>query len=209
MPATTSKRNQVSHYGDVHKVSRRMLASRIATLSSAQQKEILHIVENFNVPYSKNTNGYFFNIDDVPAECLQAIQRFVAYSVDNKETLDAYDMQLQLCKTSRLSVGDAVLPRNKGRPCKEKEGKKSVHMVFDDSELIANIDKQNDHHRHMDAFIKYLYQKDNLGTSTVQTTRTSSVMSMKFVNAKKRFAKPPRNKEFDTDDITSLAIIND
>ena len=207
MPATSKR----THREDAHQVSRRMLASRISTLSPAQQKEILHIVEKFNVPYSKNTNGYFFDIDDVPPECLRAIHNFVAYSVANKETLDAYDMQLQLCKISRLSVGDAVLPHNRGRPCKGKEEKQTLRMAFDDSELMDTRPNAGEASSspQLDAFMKYLYQKDNVDTSSVQTGRTASLTALKFVNAKKKFVKPPRNKEFDADDITALALIDD
>lgn len=80
------------------KYTKRILAEKIATLSSIQQKEILTIVSRHNVPVSTNDNGHFFDMEDVPIQCLKTINEFVDYSISNREILDQYDRDIQLRK---------------------------------------------------------------------------------------------------------------
>lgn len=88
-------------------ISKRTLAERIATLSSIQQREILKIIRSSNVPISSNDNGHFFDMEDVPPDCLVSISDFVQYSLANQSELDEYERRMQTCKFGDQFNADA------------------------------------------------------------------------------------------------------
>lgn len=174
-------------------MSRRLLASRIASLSAAQQKEILDIVVRHGIPYSSNQNGFFFDMDDVTPTCHSQIQEFVEYSLSNKDTLDAYDRQLQLCKISRGSMV--------GSRASKAVRKYASRSPFDESALIDDIVQPGDNDPALQNLVNQLYVCRNADARAPACVNAGA----KFVNSKKRFSKPPRHKAFDPDDTSMLA----
>jgi hypothetical protein len=162
-------------------MSRRTLASRIAAMSRAQQREIYNIVIQSGVKVSQNANGFFFDLDTVPADCLSKIQAFVTYSFDNKDTLDAYDRQLQMCKVSR----SVLYPSSE---CRSGAEQSDAPDAEDEQTPLPCIPTRT-----------FQYPRVTGGSSPKRS-------SVKFSDAKKRFAKPPRHKVFDPDDVSDLAI---
>jgi hypothetical protein len=183
-------------------VTRRTLATRIASLSAAQQCKILHIIRQHKVPYSRNQNGFFFDADDLSTGCLKQIHDFVNYSLSNQENLDAYDRQLQLCKQTRVPLTDNMC---------EIQGKSRtrVSQAFDEAALLCGDARDQ---LAVPSVVQYLYNRtlprsDGSSGTATGTTKPAST-TVKFMNYKKRFSKPPRNKAYDPDDTSCLANVS-
>ena len=56
-------------------------------LSNDQKKQIVEIITKSNAKYTKNKNGYFINMNNVPDEVLKQIKIFVDFSRDNMKEL--------------------------------------------------------------------------------------------------------------------------
>lgn len=215
-------------------VTRRTLAARIATLSSAQQQEILNIVRQHNVSFSRNQNGCFFDVDDVPPACLKQIHDFVSYSLSNQETLDAYDRHLQLCKQARVPVSggsadsnddpsDHQLPSadahngntHRGRCHNVKKSFEETSLLFSDAYAQQDVshviqylynrtqrtDQQSDSDAQNNIYEQKTFHNAHINKPAVSTT-------IKFMNYKKKFGKPPRTKAYDPDDTSFLATFD-
>ncbi len=65
-----------------------VLKGKIAELDKTEQIEILKIIKNNNDRLTENKNGVFINLTNVSNKCLEDIDNFVRYSVENKTRLD-------------------------------------------------------------------------------------------------------------------------
>ncbi len=59
----------------------------IANLEKTQQLEILKIIKQNNGRLTENKNGVFINLSNVSNECIEIIDKFVQYSLENRERL--------------------------------------------------------------------------------------------------------------------------
>ena len=64
-----------------------VLKRDIANLDKTQQLEILKIIKQYNGRLTENKNGVFINLSNVSNECIDTVDKFVQYSMENKERL--------------------------------------------------------------------------------------------------------------------------
>jgi len=61
----------------------------LKTLSKAELVEIVRILQKFEVVYSENTNGIFFNVGMLDQEVFDALLKFLEFTQSNKQVLAA------------------------------------------------------------------------------------------------------------------------
>lgn len=81
-------------------VDKKELSKNIENLSSTEHEEIFKIIKENNVHYSKNKNGFFFNITTLENNILMQIDKFVKYCMSNQNDLDLYEKKMNECKLS-------------------------------------------------------------------------------------------------------------
>ena len=64
------------------------IKKEISKLDKTEQLEILKIIKRNNDRLTENKNGVFINLSNISVECLETIDKFVKYSIDNKERLN-------------------------------------------------------------------------------------------------------------------------
>lgn len=77
---------------------KKLVIDKISKLGSTEHEEIFKILDRNNIPYTKNSNGVFFNLNTVSEEVINEINTFVSYCQQNQEELDAYDKKINECK---------------------------------------------------------------------------------------------------------------
>ena len=63
------------------------LKSKIENLEATEQYEIIKILNNNNYNYTKNNNGYFINMNNIPQKVIDEINTFIEFSNKNNELL--------------------------------------------------------------------------------------------------------------------------
>ena len=64
-----------------------ILKKNIENLTEKQQLEIFKILNKFNINYSENNNGIFFNLANLPIEHIDELQNYIKYINDQETTL--------------------------------------------------------------------------------------------------------------------------
>jgi hypothetical protein len=77
--------NMESQNIDLHDIKR--LKSKIETLDSTEQFEIIKILNKNNYTYTKNNNGYFINMNNISSDIIDEINKFIDFSNKNNELL--------------------------------------------------------------------------------------------------------------------------
>lgn len=65
----------------------KQLKSKIENLEKTEQYEIIKILNNNNYTYTKNNNGYFINMNNIPQKAINEINDFIDFSTKNNELL--------------------------------------------------------------------------------------------------------------------------
>jgi hypothetical protein len=79
-------------------VNRKLLADRISMMTATEHEEIFRVLESYDIKYTSNANGVFFNLTGVPTEAIERISGFVEFCMGNRSELDEYDKRLNECK---------------------------------------------------------------------------------------------------------------
>jgi hypothetical protein len=69
----------------------RELISKIKRLTSKEKHHILSIFKKYNVEFTKNSNGYFFNLDKIDDEILDKVSKCVDLIEQKRELITALD----------------------------------------------------------------------------------------------------------------------
>lgn len=76
--------------------TRKLLVEKIEKLTKVEHQEIFKIFNNHSIKYTKNMNGFFFNITEIPDNIIEEIENVVKFYLNNKKELD--DMQKTMIK---------------------------------------------------------------------------------------------------------------
>jgi hypothetical protein len=195
---------------DMPIVSKRALASKISRLSCIQQREILIMIKRFGVSFSSNKNGHFFDLEDVPRECLNMINRFVDYSIANQDQLDEYDRSIQ--DIGKSSAGAFSSVHHESGEEQKDDGNVTTDTTSDTREE-SHQQPTHEPYETSDSGTIGIAHICGADTATVVSgaddgnsplTSFTPPVPIKFLNCKKRFCKPPRSKKYDPDDVSSL-----
>jgi hypothetical protein len=167
--------------------TRKVIFDRINSLSSTEHEEIFKIIRQYNVIYSQNKNGIFFNLSNLSDDVVKNIDEFVSYCMSNKKDLDEYDKILNECK---INNNINTLPAIK--TSLDQMGK--LHIAHEQnmtkpSWKSAQIDEIS-----MERLMKFVdrmtHDKEKIGKKK---------MNLKYNNAKKKYSKKNSDKKIDSD----------
>lgn len=63
---------------------RKLFAEKLTNLVKSEYEEIYRILKRANEPHSENTNGIFFNINEISEETFQKMQTFMEFCMENR-----------------------------------------------------------------------------------------------------------------------------
>jgi hypothetical protein len=157
--------------------NKKHLRDRIHALSVTEHEEIYKMLNSKQCPYSKNSNGIFFNLTQVDDEILETVEKFVDFCIVNDSELDEYARKINECKmyntafdnvsfdkgVASISLNDAICANN---------------VIENDwQSVLANVKSTVK----VDAFVKFLDASSERVMAKKNHTR--------FINAKKRYSK--------------------
>lgn len=76
---------------DDHQKYLRELISKIKRLTTKEKHHILSIFKKYNVEYTKNSNGYFFNLDKIDIDVLDKVSKCVDLIEEKRELITTLD----------------------------------------------------------------------------------------------------------------------
>lgn len=180
-------------YTNKHK---KQLFEKINSLSKTEHDEIYKILKNYNIAnenetikFSKNKNGIFFNLSDVPDELYNELDSFVAYCITNKKDLDDYDKKINECKINNnynniIHINFDTMPKEHHEREKQNEDWNNVVTEAKSIQKVAHYVE------------KLMLDKDKNGKKK---------LNVKFNNAKKKYSKRVTyDKKFDVDGFKDL-----
>lgn len=157
---------------------KRQLLEKINNLSATEHEEIFNILQRMNISnFTSNKNGIFFNLAVLTDSEIEEIDKFVNFTIGNKQDLDDYDKKLNECKVNANIINldlETIVER------KHTEGKKiSVLPICDWATL--NLE-QNIDTKCAQKIINFIERitSDKTGKKKI---------NVKFHNAKKKYAK--------------------
>jgi hypothetical protein len=180
---------------------RKSLFDKINLLSSTEHEEILKIVKNGSVAFSRNKNGVFFNLSTVPDELIKEIDNFVQYCMSNKNELDEYDKiinECKMCNNVKLPISNAPSTTlntslaHMGRMEPKAVIALGPHQPHQWSSLKVEDVSLEKFNKFLDRFHA---DKDKIAKKKI---------NVKFNNAKKRFAKRSADKKIESDLLDNL-----
>jgi hypothetical protein len=77
---------------------RKQVKDKIDALTATEHEEVLRILMQHGIGFSRNSNGLFVDLAAVPDVVVGKIHDFVRFCVQNTPTLEAYDHRLLQCK---------------------------------------------------------------------------------------------------------------
>ncbi len=65
-----------------------LFIERLAILSKSEYHELFRILKRANEPYSENTNGVFFNLNEISKDTFQKMNTYMDFCIENRNEQD-------------------------------------------------------------------------------------------------------------------------
>jgi hypothetical protein len=65
-----------------------LFIERLAILSKSEYHELFRIIKRANEPYSENTNGVFFNLNEIGKETFEKMNNYMNFCIENRNEQD-------------------------------------------------------------------------------------------------------------------------
>jgi hypothetical protein len=154
---------------------KKVLANKIANLCPVEHVEIFKIIKDgCDVSFTRNNNGIFINLKNIPDVVLDEITKFVEFCFENKANLDEYDH-----KVNQVKIKSKV---------------NTVQEVVSSTTLQSALDNSKIDNQWMTAY-RDCKEKAKLELITdilegnMACANKKKSCNMKFSNAKKKFAR--------------------
>ncbi len=82
---------------------RKTMLQELKKLVKSEQEQVFCILKRYKLEYSENSNGIFFDLNRVPKEPFEEIQKFLVFCQTNRKDFEERDREME---TSRLSLGE-------------------------------------------------------------------------------------------------------
>jgi hypothetical protein len=82
---------------------RKRVLGELKKLVRAEQEQIFLILKRHKVDYSENSNGVFFDLNRIPTEPFEEIQKFLVFCQTNRNDFEVRDREMEF---SRLNLGE-------------------------------------------------------------------------------------------------------
>lgn len=162
---------------------KKKLMEKVEDLSSTEHEEIFKLLRSYDVQFSQNKSGMFINLKQVSNIVLTKVDQFVDFCIRNNSELDEYDKRIIECKlknnfdaldqnrTERKQLNDIICAENHK---KTEENWQKVIVQNKEDIRVANFASM------LEESLEGVHKKKG---------------SMKYVNAKKKFARRIVNTE--------------
>jgi hypothetical protein len=84
---------------------RKRCLDELKKLVKSEQEQIFTIIKRFNIEFSENSNGIFFDLSRVSQEAFNEIQKFIIFCQENRKEFELRDRAME---NSRLNLGEAT-----------------------------------------------------------------------------------------------------
>jgi hypothetical protein len=191
------------------------LVARIATLTGTEHGEIFKIMEVNDVPFSRNSNGCFFNMSLLDDTILEQVERFVDYCHDNQQRIEDYNKQLNECKLRGTLRPVVSPPQSVAGGTAEGDGDESAADMSETDESDAGIRSDGEAEDSVAELLvavgvpaaKVVAPE---GSAAAKDFNMRKKSTSRFVVAKKRFAKRhvnDRRVEYEVADILFKEVV--
>ena len=85
---------------------RKVFLDGIKSLTKAECIEIVRILQKFNVPFSENANGVFFNVSNLEQSVFDALELFLQFTQTNRKTLAERELYLSTLAVATHAVSE-------------------------------------------------------------------------------------------------------
>ena len=110
----------------------------IENLSSLDQVNVLRVLKEHNVPYTLNSNGYFFNLNDIQKESYTNLVDYIEKIKENKVFLEQSDaLRVQCMNEYRDNIDKRIVEKHQQL---ERDRESRLKLVKDSVELIVSAD---------------------------------------------------------------------
>lgn len=169
-------------------INRKQLGKNIESLSSTEHEEIFKIIVGNDVHYSKNKNGFFFNMTTIDNSVLIQIDKFVKYCMSNQKALDLYEKKINECKQSHnYEILNIKLNTMKEVLSIDSNNDNNWNDVIVDTKIMQKIISFTD---------KIVYDREKNNKKKV---------NIKYNNARKRWSKQQySDKKIENEDYKEL-----
>ncbi len=65
-----------------------LFIERLAILSKSEYHEMFRILKRANEPYSENTNGVFFNLNEISKDTFEKMNNYMSFCIENRNEQD-------------------------------------------------------------------------------------------------------------------------
>jgi hypothetical protein len=138
-------------YRDINR--RKRLVDRVSHLGVTEHEQILRILYNHGLRYTKNNNGVFCDMTKVPDEVLDVIEQFIDYSIQSNALLSDAAMQAgDNDKNKKSDVSDVAMAPP---PMVKTERVKTFSNSFAKVKTESNATKRKDACRYQQLKKKY------------------------------------------------------
>lgn len=153
---------------------RKDILHKITKLTKTEHNEIFKILHDYNINFTQNNNGLFFNLSEIDNSVIEKIDHLVNFFILNKKELDEHDKKINDCKNNQFchfkwndECGNSNIPLNK-----------KLTTLSDDWQQILQEQKSNEKVSHL---------VNHLEESMERIHKKKG--NLKFINAKKKFAR--------------------
>lgn len=169
-----------------NKVNLNLLISKVKCLSQKEKYHILNIFKKHEVKYTKNTNGYFFNLEKVDLHIIQKVIKCIDLIENEREIISEMDKKRELHLEYYKSLIDSKL---KERILLQNNQYINTLILNNSSEIIikkkCETKKCNNFNTDPDILIKeYVsskkYNKKHIFYKITQTMRTKRPKNTKI-----------------------------
>jgi len=186
-------------------INKKGLIQKILKLNPKEKEHILKIFIAHNIEFTKNINGYFFNLSHVTDEFLTVINNSIVSIEKNRCVLDDIDknreIMLQQCKDlieNKLNCTKKLKQNEYYKKIKKKDVVSNVQMSY--TKVYSDIYNLRKRHTKEIELEKIVYQKNSV------FYRLNYVMRM---NSRNKTVKPAENPDSNYGYLEEISVQND
>jgi hypothetical protein len=87
---------------------RKLFAEKLTNLVKSEYEEIYRILKRANEPHSENTNGIFFNINEISADTFDKMKTFMDFCMENRSEQEQRIKALEALRSDAAVVTGGI-----------------------------------------------------------------------------------------------------
>lgn len=87
---------------------RKLFAEKLPNLVKSEYEEIYRILKRANESHSENTNGIFFNINEISADTFEKMKTFMGFCMENRSEQEQRIKALEALRSDAAVVEEGI-----------------------------------------------------------------------------------------------------